>query len=54
MTKYEAIDYYEGQEESLGIFLTAKEARKAIVQRNRDTDGECCCRIVTLEDDSEE
>jgi hypothetical protein len=49
MKRYEAIDDYEGQRESLGIFDTRKEASKAIRQREKDTDGECNCRIEEVD-----
>ena len=48
--KYEAYDYYEGQRETLGTFDTIREARKAIRDRERETDGECSCYINCVDE----
>ena len=48
--KYEVIDNYDGYDESLGVFDTKQEARARIRKQVHDTDGECSCYIVKLQE----
>lgn len=52
--KYEVIDEYDGYEESLGVFGTAREAKARIREQVKDTDGECSCYIVKVKENEDE
>ena len=48
--KYEVIDSYDGYDESLGVFDTKQEAKARIRKQVHDTDGECRCYTVKLQE----
>jgi len=47
MKKYKLYDYYEWKMELLGKFDNENEVAKACIQREADTDTECCF-ILTI------
>lgn len=43
--KYRLYDVYEWDFELLGEFDTMQDVRRAAVQRDKETDGECCLSV---------
>lgn len=44
--RYDVLDWYEGRE-VIAKNVDVKEAKKLMLQREYDTDGECCVQVVT-------
>ncbi|MDE7219699.1 MAG: hypothetical protein K2O45_08780 [Oscillospiraceae bacterium] len=43
--KYRLYDVYECEFELLGEFDTMQDVRRAAIQRDKETDGECCLTV---------